>query len=326
MFGNKKKLSQEEILHLQEALQRGENLAENLLQRQEVLESDCDAMDQSREQMGADTRQVSENALKILEYAKQNSVSASEVCGRLDTCGQELRLAWDEYNECCNQIEKQAEECQQIVEQNKHFTTPSKTLSELPAQLRDTNQEYLKQLEDMEECGKQMGVLALNAAIEAGRMGETGRGFVGAAEDIRNCAKQYESAAGALKGQIGESEQRIEVLEETIHHLVGLLKENNVGTAKLMRSAEALVQQTKKAAIRDFSGDLVSVKEEITGIYNLEEEIIKSGERSRMQLEDILEEIRTQQENGNEIAAEWNGFCRDMAAWSEYVKHEGETS
>jgi hypothetical protein len=45
-----------------------------------------------------------------------------------------------------------------------------------------------------------------------------------------------------------------------------------------------------------------------------------------MQLEDILEEIRTQQENGNEIAAEWNGFCRDMAAWSEYVKHEGETS
>jgi methyl-accepting chemotaxis protein len=322
MFGNKRKLSQEELLHLQESIQKGETIAERLAQRRDVLESDCDAMRKSREQMGADTRQVSENTQNILEYAKQNSISASEICGRLDACGQELQRAWDEYNGIISRIEQQTEECQQLVEQNKHFTTPSKNLSELPAELHSTNQDYLKHLEEMSDCGKQMGVLALNAAIEAGRMGESGRGFVGAAEEIRNCAKQYESAAGALKDRIEESEERIEALEETVHHLVGLLKENNVGTAKLMRSSQDLGKQTKKAAIRDFSGDLIPIREEVTGIYNVEEEVIKSGERSRMQLDDILEEIRTQQDNGDEISVEWDEFCQDMTAWSEYIKNE----
>lgn len=59
-----------------------------------------------------------------------------------------------------------------MVEENKHFTTPSKFLNEFPVALKAENEKDREELEKMQDCGKQMGVLALNAAIEAGRMGE----------------------------------------------------------------------------------------------------------------------------------------------------------
>jgi methyl-accepting chemotaxis protein len=324
MFGNKIKLSQEELLYLQESLQKGEETAEKFKLRQEVFESDFEAMNQSRERLSADVAQVSENAQNILDYAKQNSAAASAICGRLETCGQEMQQAREEYNELCSRMEKQSAECQQVVEQNKHFTTPSKTLSELPGQLHGANRKYLNQLEEMAEYGKQMSVLALNAAIEAGRMGESARSFVGAAEDIRTCAKQYETAAQTLKSQVLESEQRVKALEETVHHLVGLLKENNVGTAKLMRAVQDTESCAKQNKALNFSAELASIKDDVLGIYNLEEETIKAGERNRMQMEDIQDELHTQQKSGDEIEKEWNGFCQDMTAWGEFIKSKGE--
>jgi methyl-accepting chemotaxis protein len=324
MFGNKIKLSQEELLHLQESLQKGEETADNFKLRQEILESDFETIGKSRERMGADVAQVTENAQNLLDYAKQNSAAASKVCGRLEACGQGMQQAREAYKELCSRMEQQSAECQQVVEQNKHFTTPSKTLSELPNQLHSANRAYLDQLEEMAEYGKQMSVLALNAAIEAGRMGDSARGFVGAAEDIRTCARQYETAAQALKGKVLESEQRVKALEETVHHLIGLLKENNVGTAKLMRSVQDTESSAKKSEIPDISTELASLRDDVLGIYNLEEEAIKAGERSRMQMEDIQDELHTQQKSGDEIEKEWNGFCQDMTAWGEFIKSKGE--
>ena len=70
------------------------------------------------------------------------------------------------------------QEMAQLVEENKHFTTPSKFLNEFPVALKAENEKTREELEKMQGCGKQMGVLALNAAIEAGRMGEGGKQFV----------------------------------------------------------------------------------------------------------------------------------------------------
>ena len=84
------------------------------------------------------------------------------------------------------------QEMAQLVEENKHFTTPSKFLNEFPVALKAENEKTREELEKMQDCGKQMGVLALNAAIEAGRMGEGGKQFVTAAETIRVSAGTYD--------------------------------------------------------------------------------------------------------------------------------------
>ncbi len=320
MFGSRKKLSQEEILYIQDSLQQGKALGRDLSIKQEMFESDLAAINISREQMEADTRQVEENALNVLEYAKQNSIAIAALLHDMEEYRSGMDKLRQDYENIRGQIRQQAKDCQQAVEQNKHFTSPSKILSELPERLHSQNQEYSAQLEEMAEYGKQMGVLALNAAIEAGRMGESGRSFVGAAEDIRTFAKQYDDSVRGLKERIEASDQRIGELENTIHHLVGLLKENNVAAAKLMRDAQTTEKLMDQAADRNFPEELTPMREELMGLRNSEEEIIKSEERNRLQLEDILGEIETQRKNGEEAASEWKRFYDDMAAWSSQLK------
>ncbi len=316
MFGSRKKLSQEELSHIEEALKQGEALAGELAGIQEVIESDLSAIDTSREQMEADAGQVSENILRVLEYARQNSAAASSVWHDMEAYRDALSGARQKDESIRDKLRQQVSDCEQTVEKNKHFTSPSKTLSELPEKLRGQNQEYIEMLSGMEAYGKQMGVLALNAAIEAGRMGESGRAFVGAAEEIRTFAKQYDDSTRALKEKIEASDQKIGELEKAIHHLVSLMKENNVAVTKLMRDAQATEKLAEEAADKNFAEALAPMKEDLLGLRNLEEEIIKSEERNLIQLDDILGEIETQRKNGEEIAAEWRRFYEDAAAWN----------
>ena len=87
----------------------------------------------------------------------------------------------------------------------------------------------------MKEQNKQMSVLSLNAAIEAGMLGEQGKLFVEAAESIREASVSYDSAIDAVKQELSEAKAEISALKEQVSHLVGLLKDNNVATTKLMK-------------------------------------------------------------------------------------------
>lgn len=110
------------------------------------------------------------------------------------------------------------------MEENKHFTTPSKFLNEFPVALKAENEKTREELEKMQDCGKQMGVLALNAAIEAGRMGEGGKQFVTAAETIRVSAGTYDELIDQAHKRLADSDERIAELEEQVHRMVTLLK------------------------------------------------------------------------------------------------------
>ena len=193
------------------------------------------------------------------------------------------------------------EDSTKLVDDNKHFTTPSQYLSEFPGTLKSANQQFSEKLDRMQEYGKQMGVLALNAAIEAGRLGESGKQFVTAAEDIRSYAANYDAIIAESRTQLAESKQQIAELEEQMHHLIGLLKENNIATARLMKSCAEVTRGADAVNEAALSEALSSVVNDIVGLRNADEEIVKSEERNRMQLEDLAEEFHSQQKNQQEI-------------------------
>jgi methyl-accepting chemotaxis protein len=201
------------------------------------------------------------------------------------------------------------------VEQNKHFTTPSKILGELPAELAAQKEACLEELDAMEGFGKQMSVLSLNAAIEAGRMGEAGMGFVGAAEEVRSYARQYEQAVARLKEKMAHSDEQLKTLEENIRYIISLLKDNNVATTKLMRDCEALQKKVEQSVNCDFSEDFRKVREELVGMKNAEEEIMKAEERNQMQFEDIRGEVESQEVNEREIAEEWGNIYQSAIVY-----------
>jgi methyl-accepting chemotaxis protein-1 (serine sensor receptor) len=80
----------------------------------------------------------------------------------------------------------------------------------------------------------QTNILALNAAVEAARAGEQGRGFAVVASEVRVLAQRVATAAGEIRGLIGEAVSRVgtgsKLVQEaggTIAEIVGAVKRVN---------------------------------------------------------------------------------------------------
>lgn len=122
-----------------------------------------------------------------------------------------------------------------------------------------------------------------------------------AAEDIRIYAANYDRSLQALAQELEQSNQRADELEEQVKHLVKLLKSNNISTARLMRACDDVLQEAKANQSDALSKEAASLRAQVTILKNADEEIIKSEERNRMQMEDLMEEIRAQQAGQKEI-------------------------
>jgi chromosome segregation ATPase len=303
MFG-KKKNSKEEIEQLEQNLEQGNQLLCDFTGKKDWVDSNYDHISKSRQQMEDDFDRILEHINSASEAAKRGSELSAKLCHDLDSMRDAMTKADADYGKTVALIAEDAKDCQDLVEENKHFTTPSKFLSELPNELRGKNTDYRQTVGRMSEQSRQMGVLALNAAIEAGRMGEQGRQFVAAAEEIRSYSRQYDDTANELLDKIAASDEKITEMEEVIHHLIALLKESNMGIAHLMKELFQLKQQVDESSCRSFADDVKTVREAVMEIRNGSEEIIKSEERSRMQMEDISEEVEAQKKSEQELIGE----------------------
>ena len=186
------------------------------------------------------------------------------------------------------------------VENNKHFTAPAKNLPETSDRLEAHVDSCADIAAQMKEQNKQMSVLSLNAAIEAGMLGEQGKLFVEAAESIREASVSYDSAIDAVKQELSEAKAEISALKEQVSHLVGLLKDNNVATTKLMKQGVELNHVFSQCD--EISVDMIEAcRQQIVSIRNTQEEIIKFEERNKLQIEDAYAEISTQRKNSVEI-------------------------
>lgn len=294
MFGNRKNKIEEQMR---------EFLTELEEQRQ-LFETGMTALEDGEQRVHADVCQVMENTNELTVYAMQNIEEESALIQSLDDFSKDLREAVTDYSQIEESVMEQLQSVTSLVEDNKHFTTPSKYLTEAPANLRQSYIEAETKLETMAEAGRKMSVMALNSAIEAGRMGETGKQFVDASENIRQTALDYEKMTLELKEQIEQSRERIDELEEVIHRMVALLKDSNMGTAKLLKKCQATEKMMKKSAMRDFSDDLILIRDKVVGMRNLDEEMAKCTERSKIQLSDIQEDISTRKKELTEMESD----------------------
>ncbi len=309
MFG-RNKANQEELEKLRQTLQVDDEFFESVEEKKDMFDATVSELEGSRKQAGADMEQIRQNISNAAELAQGNvelenglAVSFQELAfkaGGMEGKQEEVRENFREV------LEKTTE----LVDANKHFTSPSKYLNEAPAKFRSRNKDMTRQLDQMEEYGKQMGVLALDAAIEAGRLGEAGKQFVASAEAIRSYASHYDEVIASVRKQLTESETEIQRLEEEVHRLVTLLKDNNIAAAKLMKNCGDVVREADRAGEVSLIQDLSAMMDQMTVLKNADDEIVKSEERNRMQLEDLAEEFDSQTKNQRELAQIVDPFFR----------------
>lgn len=300
MFG-RNKISQEEIERLKNKINIDNAFFAEMEDQKDMFDASVAELAESYRQVAADVTQISENMNNAITLASGNA----EIENNLGVIVNDYRQRVQE-----KELQQQAADegfhqlldaTTRLVDANKHFTTPSKYISEFPSNYKAQNQSCRENLDQMEEFGKQMGVLSLRAAIEAGRLGEDGRQFVEAAEDIRTYAANYDKVIAQTREQLEQSDDRLNELEKQVHHLITLLKENNIATAKLMKLCQDAVNKADALSQNPLMDDFIEIQNQMSALRNADEEIVKSEERNRMQVDDLNEEFLAQQKNQKEI-------------------------
>lgn len=294
MFGNKKNKLEEQI----------KDVFSQISEQRNAFETGMTQAEEGEKRIHADVCQVMENTNDLVNNAMLNIEEESTLIHSIDEFSRALRTAVEEYSQLAELMQQQMDAVTELVEDNKHVTSPAKYLTEAPAGLRQSNESYEKQLDEMAEYGRQMGVMALNAAIEAGRMGDSAKQFVAASEEIRQTALVYEKAAITMKEELASSKAKIEELEDNIHRLVSLVKDSNMGTTRLLKKCQETNQAMKNSTMRDFSDDMILMRDKVVGMRNLDEEVAKCGERNKIQLSDIQEEVQNQRRELTELESD----------------------
>lgn len=301
MFGSKKEKLLGELAALQEEKRTREQRLEEISQVSDEMEEQFARLAVANVSIGNNLEAIAGNAQEAALMAEEKLTLMQTMQQDVAQVASQLRKAQAQQEAFFSAMKQQSEVIQEVVENNKHFTTPMKVISETPVTLREEGIQAEKELEEMVNLSKSMGVLALNAAIEAGRMGDTGMKFISSAEEIRTFAEQYENAAKQTKQRVHQMSDKMRQMEEQIKHLNQLLKENNISMGKVLKDHSAQIAAYEKEKV---SVDMLvaeSMEEAAELLLQKETELADLQNRIEKQVTNVTEEFSEQQACNNVI-------------------------
>jgi methyl-accepting chemotaxis protein len=297
MFNSKKeKILEEELEWLREENKSQQVLLAEMTEQRGGMTENLEYIGTSRTQMEQDLEQVSEHIEHIRELSGSSEAAAGEVHKAIIELNNAVGTFDANHSVFIKKRKEQDEKIMEIVESNKHFTTPMKHISEYPAAQKESYVSMQQHVAQMHEFSRNMSVLSLNAAIEAGRLGGAGTSFITAAEEVRAYSEQYEREASALGEKIEQAEQRLEVLEEQVHYLNELLKENNISMSKVLQNGMQSMASYENSQL-DLRGILSETAVgQSDALQQSAKEAGRIEERMSIQMSDIRDEFGVQGE------------------------------
>lgn len=250
---------------------------------------------------------------KVVEYVKEiyeGELEQEEEEKRLleefHTLNEKNKDASKQYEELLSEIKGQEKEFAELAGQNKNIMEPTQVLSQSVTELESEVSRMEEQLGEMEELGHQMGVFSLNAAIEAGRLGESGRQFVAAAEEVRSCAGKYQEESKGMAAQLAQMKDKLAKTQEQVEYLMGILTDGSEKLAKTVVSfqdCENKLEETKEAFQTDAWNDLLEEKQRMAGIaearkpcFGYAVQSVELAGESFMKEQQALEQMKEQME------------------------------
>lgn len=302
MFGGKReKALEEELAAVKEANKQKQAVFLEITEQKDNVIEQFARMTASRAQMEKDIEELKENMQQVHELAENSVKAAGDIHNTMIEMNNGIGTFEVNHSVFVGQVKAQNEKVVEIVENNKHFTTPMKYITETPTTLKEEQTVLHERAARMMELSKNMSVLSLNCAIEAGRMGESGSRFIAAAEEVRSYSESYEREAKELEEQLAQADARIVELEEQVHHLNELLKENNISMGKLYKDCmqSMAAYEGGQIGLRELISETVAGKAD--ALQQSETENAKAQEQMLLRMADIVEELKEQKSSADEL-------------------------
>ena len=182
---------------------------------------------------------------------------------------------------------KEQDEFTDIVERNKHFTTPAKNLASEASGLKVELESLKNELISLKDYFRSIGVMSLHSAIEAGRIGETGKKFVAASEDMRVLSEEKEHGLEEVLNHIGIMSDRIDGIDEQVGKLNSLLKENNVSMGRMRKEHEGRIHEFEASGYKEHSMNLQELTCQMVSLKEYQKTIWENENAAMDEMENI---------------------------------------
>ena len=286
MFWNKKTNADDKL--------RANEIFSNISKQREAFSVTVGQMEKRRVRMFSDVSQLLENTKEQGKFAEASVEEEIFALFVLDNLSQELNGVSEEYQRLKTLLVEQIEKTFALVEENKCYTTASRSLKDVPAALKYHVYSYEKQLEEIVKSEKQVSILAQNMEKEAESFGEDGKRLMEITEELKHFATACEIQTHTLQKEVHRESEEINELEEMIQQLVALLKDNTIAATHLLKKGQELKKQVGNSTVYDFSEEFAVLRDKIVGMRNMDEEIVRSGERNRILISDIQDDMQMQ--------------------------------
>lgn len=248
MFGGRQK--QEETKGLEKQLQSKQAMLDRYSQvLSEVIskqkESETGFEELKVNQCEIDTQLT--NVIEAINYASDENSrqkkAQQEIRGQIEALSLELEKMQKDFEQNTQELTKKKEEIDTIANQNKSAAEAADFLSQMPKELLTKVSEIKGQVSEMETVGHRMEVVCLNAAIEAGKIGESGKEFVTAAEEVSTLSLEYQQMAQGLGGILELIDKKLLEAQEKGNEQNRLLKENHIHMEKTLKELSNTVNR-----------------------------------------------------------------------------------
>ena len=211
MFGKKQELTKEleeklnmaqfQLEHVQMQMNSVQNYTQQMLPH---FESQITAQGE----MDKELTKVVNQAYETLEETGESTKVLEQLAMELTSMRGQMEDEEQDKRKLQEVAGRQIDQMATIVEENKNSMEPVSALQETKTALKNHSDAMQLEVGHMLEYAKQMTVSSLSCAIEAGRMGDSGKGFVEASEDVRMLSSAYERAAQVVARQLNDMEKR----------------------------------------------------------------------------------------------------------------------
>lgn len=300
MFGGRRKQEEframeKELLSRQVILDRYSQTFSHIRAKNRDTESMLDTFKSSREEMDQQLTKVIDAVNCSADHTRKQKEQSCEIQEQMYKISEGVEQTEVSYWEMTEKLKQQKENMLDAVEQNKNITAPAEFLSKISVELQEELNGIGNQIGELDSMGRQMGVLSLNAAIEAGRMGESGREFVAAAEDVRNLAGQYQQITVSFSEAIEKINSTLEEVKEQTAQLNTRLKDYNIQIGKGTKEFADCVSQMEDSDIQSFTTEIKNLAERVSNMITSEDECIRQYSLATNAMEQAGESFMKQQ-------------------------------
>jgi methyl-accepting chemotaxis protein len=222
-----------------------------------------------------DLSRSTEVVSEFRDKAEYISMSSAEILSAMN----DVSTSLEELTKAIQEISEKAQVSSQMVKETSQAVFETKELAE---KLKGASFEIEDVVNLINSIAEQTNLLALNASIEAARAGEAGKGFAVVANEVKELARQTQSATKEIKQKIDFLVQATGNVSNSVEGIVNLIK--NVEDAATT-IASAVEEQT--IVVNSVFEHISSVRDKVM-ITDDQAQAIKREAEALKELSEIL--------------------------------------